>query len=68
MKEEMEILVRELKCNNSIIERSVEFQLVILRTAEMTLTLFNLGFFFCSLGAANSAEALDPNFTRPSTM
>ncbi|XP_026163545.1 inhibitor of nuclear factor kappa-B kinase subunit epsilon [Mastacembelus armatus] len=41
LKEEMEVLVRELQCNNGIIE---------------------------SLGAVNSAAALKPNLTRPSTL
>nr|XP_020448929.1 inhibitor of nuclear factor kappa-B kinase subunit epsilon-like [Monopterus albus]XP_020448930.1 inhibitor of nuclear factor kappa-B kinase subunit epsilon-like [Monopterus albus] len=41
LKDEMEILVRELQCNNSIIE---------------------------SLGAVNSAAALEPSLTRPSTL
>ncbi|KAK2862307.1 hypothetical protein Q5P01_001840 [Channa striata] len=41
LKEEMEILVRELQCNNSIIE---------------------------SLGAVNSAAALEPNLARPSIL
>ncbi|XP_078139796.1 inhibitor of nuclear factor kappa-B kinase subunit epsilon [Centroberyx gerrardi] len=41
LKEEMEMLVRELQCNNSIIE---------------------------SLGAVNSAAALEPSLARPSTL
>ncbi|XP_040890485.1 inhibitor of nuclear factor kappa-B kinase subunit epsilon [Toxotes jaculatrix] len=41
LKEEMEILVRELQCNNTIIE---------------------------SLGAVNSAAALEPSLARPSTL
>ncbi|XP_051272046.1 inhibitor of nuclear factor kappa-B kinase subunit epsilon [Dicentrarchus labrax] len=41
LKEEMEILVRELQCNNSVIE---------------------------SLGAVNSAAALEPSLARPSTL
>ncbi|XP_030586149.1 inhibitor of nuclear factor kappa-B kinase subunit epsilon [Archocentrus centrarchus] len=41
LKEEMEVLVRELQCNNSIIE---------------------------SLGAVNSAAALEPTLARPSTL
>lgn len=66
LKEEMEILVKELKCNNSIIERSVEGIPVCHLTAETMLIC--LGLCFCSLGAANSAAALEPTPTRPSTM
>lgn len=63
LKEEMEILVKELKCNNSIIERSVEGIPFCHLTAETVLIW--LGLCFCSLGAANSAAALEPNPTRP---
>lgn len=68
LKEEMEILVMELKCNNSVIERSADQIPVCHLTNFRNDADMVLGLFSCSLGAANSAAALEPNLPRPSTL
>uniref|UniRef100_A0A3Q3ATH3 Inhibitor of nuclear factor kappa B kinase subunit epsilon n=1 Tax=Kryptolebias marmoratus TaxID=37003 RepID=A0A3Q3ATH3_KRYMA len=68
LREEMELLVRELQCNNSIIERSVE------RTASRRFSLpprDDVDHVFSdprSLGAVNPAAALEPGPDRPCTL